>query len=122
MKQTEETLRRKRRALLRKLGGLPLLMHGSYLERFSTCMRSRCACHQGRKHGPRSYLVVYRRKRQRQVYVREGERPAVRRGLRQHDELVKLVRELTDVNVQLLRMGRLTPEAKAAGRRGGRHG
>ena len=122
MRPTEEALRRKRRALLQKLAGLSLLLHGSYVERFSTCTRSRCACHQGRRHGPRSYLAVYRQKRQRQIYVRQAERTAVRRGLRQHDELVKVVEQLTDLNVQLLRLGRLAGEAKAAVRRGGRHG
>jgi hypothetical protein len=121
MKPTEETLRRKRRSLLQKLAGLSLLLHGSYVERFSTCTRRRCACHEGRRHGPRSYLALYRQKRQRQIYVRQAERPAVRRGLRQHDELLKLVERLTNLNVQLLRIGRLAAEAKAAVRRGGRH-
>lgn len=114
MTPTEMTLRRKREKLLQRLGGLSLLVHGSYLERFSTCARPRCACHQGRKHGPRSYLVVYRRKRQRQWYVPQAQRTAVRRGLRQHEELEKIVRELTDINLQLLRMERLTPPDRAA--------
>jgi len=122
MNQTEKTLRRKRQALLQTLAGLSGLLHGSYVERFSTCARTRCACHQGHRHGPRSYLALYRQKRQRQIYVRQGERAAVRRGLRQHEELVKVVEQLTDLNVQLLRLGRLAPEAKAAARRGGRHG
>jgi hypothetical protein len=122
MRHAEEALRRKRLALLQKLAGLSLLLHGSYVERFSTCARSRCACHQGRRHGPRSYLSLYRQKRQRQIYVRQADRTAVRRGLRQHDELLKVVAQLTDINVQLLRMGRLAPKARAAVRRGGRHG
>jgi hypothetical protein len=122
MKPNEESLLRRRRALLRKLAGLSLLLHGSYLERFSTCSRRRCACHQGRRHGPRSYLALYRRKRQRQIYIRQGERATVRSGLRQHDDLLKLVEQLTDLNVRLLRLRRLAPEAKAAVRRGGDHG
>jgi len=122
MKQTEKTLRRKRQALLQTLAGLSLLLHGTYVERFSTCARARCACHQGRRHGPRSYLALYRQKRQRQIYVRQRERAAVRRGLRQHDALLKVVEQLTDLNVRLLRMGRLAPEAKAVVGRGLRHG
>jgi hypothetical protein len=35
---------------------------------------------------------------------------------------VKAVEQLTDLNVQLLRLSRLAPEARAAVRRGGRHG
>ena len=122
MKQTEETLRRKRRALLQKLAGLSLLLHGSYLERFSTCTRRRCACHQDRRHSPRSYLALYRHKRQRQVYIRQADRSAVRRGLSQYGELLKAVEQLTDLNVQLLRIGRLVAKTKAAVGREGRHG
>jgi hypothetical protein len=122
MKPTEEVLLRKRRALLKTLAGLSGLLHGSYVERFSTCARRRCACHQGQRHGPRSYLALYRRKRQRQIYIRQAERAAVRCGLRQYDELLKLVEQLTDLNVRLLRLRRLAPETRAARGRGGRHG
>lgn len=114
MKSTEVTLRRKREQLLARMGRLSLLLHGSYLERFSTCARPRCACHQGRKHGPRAYLVVYRRQRQRQVYVPQAQRAAVRRGLRQHEELEKIVRQLTDVNLQLLRHEQATGQRAPA--------
>ena len=58
MKTSEGSLRRKRAALLRELAGLSGLLHGSYLERFTTCSRPRCACHQGRRHGPRAYMIV----------------------------------------------------------------
>lgn len=122
MKPTEAAMRRKRRGLLRKLGSLAGLLQGSYVERFSLCARKGCLCHQGQRHGPRSYLVVYRRKRQRQLYVREAERPAVRRGLRQHEQARKLIAQLTDVNLWLLRLGRLAPQAKALRRREGHHG
>ena len=121
MKTTEASLRRKRAALLRDLAGLSGLLHASYLERFTTCSRPRCACHDGRKHGPRAYLIVYRQKRQRQVYIRQADRAVVQRGLRQHERLTHLVRELTDVNIQLLRAGGLVADAKTALRRGGRH-
>ena len=121
MKTTEASLRRKRAALLRDLARLSGLLHGAYLERFSTCSRPRCACHDGRKHGPRSYLIVYRQKRQRQLYIRQADRAVVQRGLRQHEKLIHLVRELTDVNLQLLRAGGLATDAKADLRRGGRH-
>jgi len=121
MKTSEGSLRRKRAALLRELAGLSGLLHGSYLERFTTCSRPRCACHQGRRHGPRAYLIVYRRKRQRPLYIRRADRAAVRRGLRQHERLAGLVQELTDINIQLLRAGGLAPEGKASRRRGGRH-
>ena len=120
MRMTEGALRRKRAALLRGLAGLSGLLHGSYQERFTTCCRPRCACHHGRKHGPRTYLIVYRQKRQRQLYIRQADRAVVQRGLCQHETLTRLVRELTDVNIRLLRAGGLATKEKAALRRGGR--
>jgi hypothetical protein len=121
MKTAEGSLRRKRAALLRDLARLSGLLHGSYLERFTTCSRPRCACHDGRKHGPRTYLIVYRQKRQRQLYIRQADRAAVQRGLHQHEMLTHLVRDLTDVNIQLLRAGGLATDAKTVLRRGARH-
>ena len=61
-------------------------------------------------------------KRQRQVYIRQADRSAVRRGLSQYGELLKAVEQLTDLNVQLLRIGRLVAKTKAAVGREGRHG
>ena len=122
MKPTEAAMRRKRQGLLRRLGRLAGLLHGSYVERFSVCARKGCLCHHGKRHGPRSYLVVYRRKRQRQLYVRQAERSAVRRGLRQHEQAQAIIAQLTDVNLQLLRLGHLAPQAAALRRRGGHHG
>lgn len=97
----------KRRRLLRKLACLSLITHGSYLERFSTCARKNCACHQGTKHGPRAYLVVYRDGRQRQVYVPQNQIAAARRGVRQHEQALELLRQITDINLSLMREGLL---------------
>lgn len=95
----------KRKRLLDRVTGLALLVHGSYVERFSTCSRENCACHQGKRHGPRSYVVVYRDERQRQVYVPQAQRAALSRGLRQHEQLLDLVRQITDINLALMREG-----------------
>lgn len=97
----------RRQRLFHKLADLSLLTHGSYLERFSTCTRKNCACHQGQKHGPRAYVVVYREGRQRQVYVPRGQLRAVRKGLRQHKRALVLLRQITDINLKLMRDGLL---------------
>ncbi len=95
----------RRQRFLRELSSLALLTHGSYVERFSTCARENCACHQGRKHGPRAYVVVYRDGKQRQVYVPKDELKLVRKGLRQHERAMKLMRQITDINLKLMREG-----------------
>jgi hypothetical protein len=97
----------KRRRLLSKLAALSLVTHGSYLERFSTCVRKKCACHQGKKHGPRAYVVIYRDGRQRQVYVPRDQLPAVHKGLRQHERALDLLRQVTDINLKLMRDSQL---------------
>jgi len=120
MNRSQGKLIQKRQRLLEKLTQLKLLLHASYLERFSTCVRPDCACHNGKKHGPRAYLAVYRDKKQRQVYVPQPEWDAVEQGLRQYRKLEAIVQAITDINLQLMRAGYLgISEIKT--RKGGRH-
>lgn len=97
----------KRQRLLQELSALTLITHGSFLERFSTCVRKNCVCHSGEKHGPRAYVVVYRDGKQRQVYVPQDQIKTVRKGLRQHERALKLLRQVTDINLKLMRDGLL---------------
>ena len=103
MKTTSSALLRKRRALLARLAKLEGLVQGSYLERFSTCIRRQCACHRGRPHGPRGYLVVYQNKKQRQIYIPLAERAAIVRGVKQYEALRATVQAVTRLNLQLMR-------------------
>ncbi len=121
MNPEERKLIRERQRLLETLAELSLLLHASYLERFSTCMRPQCECHRGKKHGPRSYLVVYRGKRQRQAYVPQSQCDAVQRGLRQYEQLGQIVLAITDINLQLMRAGQLGTSQSHAHKRGPRH-
>ncbi len=107
MNKRTRKLVEKRKRLLHQLSALTLITHGSFLERFSTCVRKNCACHQGKKHGPRAYVVVYRDGKQRQVYVPRGQLKTVRKGLRQHERALKLLRQVTDINLKLMRDGLL---------------
>lgn len=107
MNASSKRLVARRRRLLQKLEALSLLVHGSYLERFSTCSRKGCACHQGKKHGPRTYVVIHRDGRQRQVYVPKEEVGSIRKGLRQHEQALALFRKITDINLKLMRDGLL---------------
>ena len=119
MNASFEKLVAKRRRLLQKLQALTLLVHGSYLERFSTCARKGCACHQGKKHGPRGYVVIHREGRQRQVYVPQEQVALIRKGLRQHEQALAILRQVTDINLKLMRDGlleeSLAPEAQGEG-------
>lgn len=102
--------------LLRELGGLSEVLHGSWVERYSTCTRAGCACHRGKRHGPRHYLVVNTEGRQRQRYVPARLAGAVHRGLAQHRRLLEIVRRLTELNLTILRAGADGPDGGSAAR------
>jgi len=93
------------RVVHRASGGLSGLLHGTWVERYSTCSRPGCACHRGKRHGPRHYLVINVAGRQRQRYVPERLAGAVLEGLSQHRRLLEIARRLTDLNLALLRGG-----------------
>lgn len=116
MDQKTRKLVEKRQRLVQKMAALTLVVQGTYLERFSTCARKNCACHKGNKHGPRAYVVVYRDAKQHQLYVPQGQLDVVKRGLRQHQNLLDLVRQISAVNLALMRAGvlheSLVPAAK----------
>lgn len=109
MNSIERALVRKRDVLLQQLSVLSGMLQGSYLERFSVCSRRNCACHRGRKHGPRAYIVIYEEKKQRQVYVPQPQKKAVKDGIRQHKRLERLVKQITRINLRLMRAGALAP-------------
>lgn len=92
-----------RELLLAEMAGLSLLLHGSWLERYSTCSRPGCACHQGHRHGPRRYLVVNEGGRQRQRYIPARLESVVHKGLAQHHRLQQIVARLTQINLDLMR-------------------
>ena len=121
MKQPEEKLLKRRHALLEQMASLSLVVQGSYLERFSVCARPNCACHKGKKHGPRSYLVVYQDKKQRQVYVPQAQRDLILLGLDQHRQILDIVKEITRINLQLMRMRQLNETVATPLKKGERH-
>jgi len=60
-----------------------------------------------RKAWPRSYAVVYRDGRQRQIYVPRDQLPLIRKGLGQHQRALALLQQITDINMKLMRDGLL---------------
>jgi hypothetical protein len=101
------SLRSERDQLLEELSRLCLLIHGSYFERYSTCSRSGCACHEGRRHGPRGYVALRSAGRPGQHYVPRSQVSAVQKGVEQYHRLLQVADRITEVNLQLMRGGRL---------------
>jgi len=102
------TVLRARAKLLAELASCAGILRGSYLERSTTCSRKGCACHRGKRHGPRAYVVVRDGKRQRQHYVPKGQEQAVRAGIKAYKRLLYVVDRITALNLELLRGGVLT--------------
>ena len=92
-----------RTELLRELGTLSRLLHGSWVERYSVCARVDCKCRHGERHGPRHYLVVNEAGRQRQKYVANSQVKAALQGLAQDRRLRILVARITQLNLALLK-------------------
>lgn len=96
-----------RRALLMELSTLESLVCGSVFERFSVCSRPNCSCHDGRRHGPRTYLSVGGSTGQRQHYVPISQVDAAREAVCQYGRLRRIVESITQINLKLLRGGAL---------------
>ena len=101
------SLRSQRAKLLEELSRLSLLIHGSYFERYSTCSRTGCACHQGKRHGPRGYVALRSAGRPAQHYVRRSQVSAVQSGVEQYQRLLQVADRITGINLELMRGGRL---------------
>ena len=98
-----EKLLAERASLLRELGTLSQVLHGSWVERYSVCSRPGCKCHDGKRHGPRRYLVVNESGRQRQKYVPNSQVPVALEGLSQHCRLMEIVARITHINLLLMK-------------------
>ena len=99
------TLQRQRQELVDELPSLAGMIKGSLFERFSTCSRPNCACHQGKRHGPRFYLSITEGIAQRQRYVRKRDVAAVRAGVQQYHRFLEIARQITAINIELMREG-----------------
>jgi hypothetical protein len=102
--KTLNQLKRERDALLDEMRSLQRLLHGSFVERFSTCSRPGCKCHAGDRHGPRHYLVLYADGKQRQKYIPNALVETVKEGLEEDERLQQIVARLTELNFKILKM------------------
>ncbi len=93
----------RRDALLAEMASLRGLLNGSLVQRYSTCSRKNCACHTGKRHGPRLYLAATGDGGQRQTYIPAAFAAHAQEGVAQGRRLRAIVREVTALNLRLLR-------------------
>jgi hypothetical protein len=100
-------LRERKRALLRLLPLPPQAIRASVVERFGTCGKANCACHQGQKHGPYYYLTQCLAPGRMQKFLLKtaAEQQAARAATRAFNEFYEGLEELSQINTELLRRG-----------------
>ena len=98
-----DKLLKKRQQLLASILELQDALHGSIVERYTTCQRPNCRCHKGEKHGPRFYLSVNESGHQRQKYIRTADLPKARQGVANYHKIQELLDQVTRLNLEILR-------------------
>jgi hypothetical protein len=100
-------LRQRKLALLRMLPLPPQAIRASVVERFGTCGKANCACHQGQKHGPYYYLTqcLAPGKMQKFLLKTLAHQRAARAATNAFNQFYDGLEELSQINTELLRRG-----------------
>ena len=100
-------LRQRKARLLRSLKLPPHLIHASLLERFLTCGRPKCSCHQGRKHGPFFYLnrCLPKGRMNSLLLKSDAQISQARQAVQAYRQLLETLDQLSWLNLELLRRG-----------------
>ena len=98
-------LRQRKARLLRSLKLPPHLIHASLLERFLTCGRPKCSCHQGHKHGPFFYLNRCLPKGRMSSLLLKSEAQIIqaRQAVQAYRQVLETLDQLSWINLELLR-------------------
>jgi len=98
-------LRQRKARLLRCLRLPPNLIHASLLERFLTCGRPQCSCHQGKKHGPFFYLnrCLPKGRMSSLLLKSDSQIAQARQSLQAYRCLLEALDQLSWINLELLR-------------------
>jgi hypothetical protein len=98
-------LRQRKAQLLRSLQLPPHLIHASLLQRFLTCGRPKCSCHQGHKHGPFFYLnrCLPKGRMSSLLLKSDAQIAQARAAVQAHRQLLETLDQLSWLNLELLR-------------------
>ena len=101
------SLRQRKAALLRQMAIPSHSIRASVVERFGTCGKAACACHQGAKHGPYYYLTQCLAKGHIQKFLLKSpaQHEAARDATTAFNEFYDGLEELSQINTELLRRG-----------------
>jgi hypothetical protein len=102
----------RRQRLTAQLCGIGPILRASLIERFTQCGKGACKCMQGEKHGPAYYLTVsYAKGKTRQVYVAKDLKSLVERWVRNYQQAMTVLEEISSINLELIRLKQPGPQA-----------
>lgn len=98
-------LRHRKAALLHHLAIPRDFLRASYVERFTTCGKSNCACTHGQRHGPFYYLVSGLKPGNVLKFLLKtpSQQNNGQQGVAHYQELWEGLEELSQINAELLR-------------------
>jgi len=102
-------LRQRKAALLRQLAVPADLLRASFVERFTTCGKSNCACARGQRHGPFYYLTANLAPGHitKLLLKTPATHQAVQSGVRGYQQHWERLEELSQINTARLRRDEL---------------
>ncbi len=96
-----------RSRLARQLPDTRLNLKGSLQTQSRRCGKEGCDCLAGELHGPYVYLAVRSGRRVQLVYIAEHLAKEVKRRVEVTERIEKILKEISAVNLELLRRGEL---------------
>jgi hypothetical protein len=101
-------LRDRRRRIARRIPDLEAVIAGSLQNQRRRCGKEGCRCARGELHGPYLYLSLRAGRRTQMVYVPADLAEQVERAVVANAEVQAALAEISAINVELLRRGRLS--------------
>lgn len=101
-------LRDRRRRIARQIPDLEVLIAGSLQTQRRRCGKEGCRCARGELHGPYLYLSLRADGRARMLYVPAELADEVRQAVAASAEVQAALAEISAINLELLRRGRLS--------------
>ena len=92
----------RRQGLVKRLPRSENIVKGSLVRLNISCGKSNCRCQRGEKHEC-LYLSQSRGGKTKMTYIPKRHEPAILEGVRRHRDLLKVVEELSECNLRILK-------------------
>jgi len=96
----------KRNELIGRLCDYKYTLRGTIVQRGNICGKAGCRCKKKESpllHGPYKYLSHRSRKSTNMVFLNKAKLPYAYQGIRQYQELIKLIYRISEINFEILR-------------------